>query len=46
MEEENALAIAEELLNIIPDSDSDVTDDVYEKIRDKAMELDSVKDRL
>ena len=38
--------VAEELLDIIPDNDSDVTDDVYNAMLTKAKELDSLKDRL
>ena len=45
-DEDLALTIAEELLDIIPDADSEVTDDVYNKMLAKATELDSIKDRL
>ena len=44
--EDAVLDVAEELLDIIPDNDSDVTDDVYNAMLTKAKELDSLKDRL
>lgn len=43
---DQALRIAEELLDIIPDTDSEVTDEVYDKMLEKATELDSIKDQL
>lgn len=44
--EDSALAVAEDLLAIIPDKDEDVTDSVYANILAKAQELDSFKSRL
>ena len=43
---DQALRIAEELLNIIPDTDSEVTDAIYDKMLEKATELDAIKDQL
>lgn len=44
--EDTALTIAEELFDIIPDDDSDVTNDVCAKMLEKANKLDAIKDRL
>ena len=43
---DQALRIAEDLLNIIPNTDSEVTDEIYDEMLKKATELDSIKDQL